>query len=167
MGSFRPDSSCSSADSRGGSAWPRRVLNTAAASVDAMTAPTIQAVPYDRPARWWAKKATTAAVITTPTVASTEAGARAVRRRSPGADSPPSNRITARATTAMFWATTSSSKRTRPRPSSPTTMPSTMNSRSPGTRYRLAAGVAATPMASSAAPMSRTASMGKPALTPS
>ena len=99
-GSLLPDSTSSVAATRGRRrsprAWSRK--NTAAASVEATTAPTSSASIQPRPSAYVATGAVSAAVSRTPTVASTSAGASTLRKVAKRVRKPPSNRIRASAT---------------------------------------------------------------------
>src|SRR5262245_25778701 len=81
-GSFVPDSTSSTARTRGRSRRPRALIrkNTAAASVDAMTAPISKASIQFRPRTSFATGAVRIAVMRTPTVARVTAGARTLRK---------------------------------------------------------------------------------------
>ena len=133
-GSLRPDSSSRSRLVRVGSGSVRSAAKTAAASVEETTAPRSSAVVGSRPISPQAARATTPAVIATPTVASRPAGTPTDRNERGSVPRPPSNRITASAAMAMFWASTASSKRIQARPSSATAMPSPRKSSKLGIR---------------------------------
>ena len=81
-GSLLPDSTSSVAPTRGRKrspwAWARK--NTAAASVEATTAPTKNASTHERSRAYLAAGAVSAAVSRTPTVASTSEGANTLRK---------------------------------------------------------------------------------------
>ena len=78
-GSLRPDSICRRSRTRPGMVCPRNALNTAAASVDATTAPISSDERAGRSKARAAPAAATAPVTTTPTVANSAAGAPARR----------------------------------------------------------------------------------------
>ncbi len=71
--------------------------NTAAASVEATTAPTSSASLQRRPSAYLATGAVSAAVSMTPMVASTSAGATTLRKVAKRVRRPPSNRMRASA----------------------------------------------------------------------
>ncbi len=98
-GSLLPDSTSSVAPTRGRRRSPRAWIrkNTAAASVDATTAPTSSASVQLMPSRYLATGAVNAAVSNTPTVASVTAGASTLRKVANRVRKPPSNRISASA----------------------------------------------------------------------
>ena len=99
-GSLMPDSTSSVALTRGRSrkplAWSRK--NTAAASVEAITAPTRSASDQVSPSIHAATGAVSVAVIRTPTVARSPAGASTLRKVASRVRRPPSNRIRPSAT---------------------------------------------------------------------
>ena len=90
MGSLSPDSTWSSWRTRAGSGAPRMAENTAAASVDAMTAPIRNDVEKGRSSTARAVSPAMAAVIATPIVASTRPGPTTRRNAASGVDRPPS-----------------------------------------------------------------------------
>ena len=98
-GSLLPDSTSSVAPTRGRRrkprAWTRK--NTAAASVEATTAPTSNDSLQLMSSRYLATGAVNPAVIMTPTVASVAAGASTLRKVASRVRKPPSNRISASA----------------------------------------------------------------------
>ena len=98
-GSLLPDSTSRVAPTRGRSRSPRAWIrkNTAAASVEATTAPTSSASVQVMPSRNFATGAVNAAVIRTPTVASVTAGASTLRNVAKRVRKPPSNRMSASA----------------------------------------------------------------------
>ena len=98
-GSLLPDSTSSVAPTRGRRRSPRAWMrkNTAAASVEATTAPTSNASVQLMPSRYFATGAVKAAVSNTPTVASVTAGASTLRKVANRVRKPPSNRINASA----------------------------------------------------------------------
>ena len=99
-GSLMPDSTSSVALTRGRSrrplAWSRK--NTAAASVEAITAPTSSPSLQFSCSAQTATGAVSAVVIRTPTVASSPAGASTLRKVASRVRRPPSNRIRPSAT---------------------------------------------------------------------
>ena len=95
--SLKPDSASSMPARRRGSGTTRSTENTAAASVEASTAPSRNACTHSTPSRRWAPTATTTTDTAVPTVASTPAGATADRIVDQRVVSPPSARITASA----------------------------------------------------------------------
>ena len=94
-----PDSTSSVARTRGRSRKPRELIsrNTAAASVEATTAPTSSACSQPMPSTSLATGAVSKVVIRTPTVASVAAGASTLRKVASRVRRPPSNRISASA----------------------------------------------------------------------
>ena len=114
--------------------WPRNALNTAAASVEATTAPINNVELVGRSKASAAPPAAIAAVMATPMVARMAAGNPARRIACGAVASPPSNKMTISATIATFWASRASSKWTSASPSSATAIPSTRKSTSPGNR---------------------------------
>jgi hypothetical protein len=99
IGSLTPDSISSVAATRSLSVTPERVssANTAAASVLPTMAPSSKAWPQPRPRNSTAAPAVMAADTSTPTVASSEAGFRPVRKVDEAVRSPPSSRMIASA----------------------------------------------------------------------
>ena len=114
---------------------PRKIPNTAAASVDETIAPmstaSFQSKPISQPAN-----ATIAAVPATPTVANSPAGAAAERIDAQLVFSPPSSRISTSATVPIRKAKSVSSKGSPPSPSDPASMPSTRNNSPTGMPIR-------------------------------
>ena len=98
-GSLVPDSTSSVARTRGRSLRPRVLINknTAAASVEATTAPTSSACIQEMFSASLAIGAVSSVVISTPTVASVVAGASTLRKVAKRVRRPPSNRISASA----------------------------------------------------------------------
>ena len=98
-GSLVPDSTSSVAPTRGRRRRPRAWIsrNTAAASVEATTAPIRSDSVQLRSSIYFATGAVSAAVIRTPTVASRVAGASTLRKVEKRVRKPPSNRISASA----------------------------------------------------------------------
>ena len=96
-GSLMPDSTSSVALTRGRNRSPRACSrkNTAAASVEAMTAPISSASSSRAPSAHMAAGAVSAAVTSTPTVASMPAGPITLRKVWKRVRSPPSKRIEA------------------------------------------------------------------------
>ena len=94
-----PDSTSSVARTRGRSRKPRALIsrNTAAASVEATTAPISKACIQPMPSTNLATGAVSKVVISTPTVASVAAGASTLRKVANRVRRPPSNRISASA----------------------------------------------------------------------
>ena len=94
-----PDSTSSVARTRGRSRKPPALIsrNTAAASVEATTAPTSKAWIQPMPSTNLATGAVSKVVISTPTVASVTAGASTLRKVAKRVRRPPSNRISASA----------------------------------------------------------------------
>ena len=94
-----PDSTSSTARTRGRSRKPRALIRkkTAAASVEATTAPISRAWIQPMPSTNFATGAVSNVVISTPTVASVTAGPSTLRRLAKRVRSPPSNRINASA----------------------------------------------------------------------
>ncbi|MEY9823060.1 hypothetical protein ABIF75_006706 [Bradyrhizobium japonicum] len=99
-GSLVPDSASSVAPTRGRRRrpWVCTSRNTAAASVEATTAPTSSDSVQLRSSAYLANGAVISAVRSTPTVASTTEGASTVRMLAKRVFRPPSNRIRASAT---------------------------------------------------------------------
>ena len=99
-GSLMPDSTSSVALTRGRSRRPLACSrkNTAAASVEAITAPTSKASVQLSPSAQAAAGAVSPAVISTPTVASIPAGPSTLRKVANLVRRPPSNRIRPSAT---------------------------------------------------------------------
>ena len=137
-GSLSPDSAPRMRAGRSGTGALRSEANTAAASVDATTAPTRRAVVVSTSKARWTTAATTAPVTSTPTVESASAGPTAPRRSSRRVRRPPSKRMRVRAATAMPWASPVASNRIQASPSSLTSIPSPRRSRPPGTFSRSA-----------------------------
>ena len=94
-----PDSTSSVARTRGRRRKPRALMrkNTAAASVEATTAPASSACVQLPPSMIRTTGATRTAVISTPAVASVTAGASTLRKLASRVRKPPSNRINASA----------------------------------------------------------------------
>ena len=99
-GSLVADSTSSVALTRGRSRSPLACSrkNTAAASVEAITAPTSSASSQFNPSAQAATGAVSAAVTRTPTVASRPAGASTLRKVASFVRKPPSNRMRPSAT---------------------------------------------------------------------
>ncbi|MGY3371222.1 hypothetical protein ACVWZL_008347 [Bradyrhizobium sp. GM2.4] len=99
-GSLVPDSTSSVAPTRGRRRrpWVCTSRNTAAASVEATTAPTSSDSVQLRSSAYFANGAVISEVSSTPTVASTMEGASTVRMLAKRVRKPPSNRIRASAT---------------------------------------------------------------------
>ena len=95
-----PDSISSVEATRSLSVTPERrsKANTAAASVEPTIDPNSKAVRQSRPTNQTPASAVIAAQISTPKVARTSAGRSPVRKRAYSVLSPPSSRITAKAT---------------------------------------------------------------------
>ena len=129
IGSFRPDSISSVAATRSFRRSPtwRSSENTAAASVDATIAPSSSAWRQPRCITGIATSATIAAVTSTPTLASSTAGVKPLRKTSMRVLMPPSSRMTASEALPTQAAKIGLSKCTPPGPSSPTSMPATRN----------------------------------------
>ena len=104
----------------------------------------------EKPNSHEANRPVTAAVTSVPTSARPAAGRRTGRISPQPAARPPSNRISASATTPTASASLKSSKWIQPMPSDPTSMPSPRNSTRPGSRKRPAISEAARAAASSA-----------------
>ena len=98
-GSLVPDSTSSIARTRGRRRKPRALIrkNTAAASVDATTAPTSRLCVQLRSSTSLAIGAASSAVTSTPAVASTMAGASTLRKLAKRVRRPPSNKMSASA----------------------------------------------------------------------
>ena len=98
-GSLVPDSTSSVARTRERRRNPRALIskNTAAASVEATTAPTSKACVQPMPSTSLATGAVSTVVIRTPAVASVAAGASTLRKVASRVRRPPSNRISASA----------------------------------------------------------------------
>ena len=128
----------------------RSVAKTAAASVDATTAPSISDVTYERSKRAYAATLVTRADTSTPTVLSSAAGSSTGRTARHGVVSPPSKRMIVRPITPSVRARCGSSKSMPPGPSEPSSIPSARNPISTGTPRRVAARAAATAPTSTA-----------------
>ena len=129
IGSFMPDSISSVAAMRSFSRTPDDLssANTAAASVEPTMEPSSSASRQSRPSSHQAPSPVSPALITTPTVASSMAGRRPVRKVAKSVRSPPSSRITASATLPTQKLRLTSSNTTPPGPSSPARMPASRN----------------------------------------
>ena len=132
----------------------RSVEKTAAASVDAITAPSRNDAGHERGNTAFAATAAIAAVTTTPTVLNAAAGTITGRSARHGVEIPPSNRITASPAIPTVRARWTSENSIPPTPSEPSSMPSPRNTTSTGTPARPAS-VAAATAASSTAPTMR------------
>src|SRR5215210_4385804 len=150
IGSLNPDSASSRRATRRLRLEPRSTENIAALSVEATIEPSRSAGSTERSSRRAAASPTMTAVATVPVVASETAGARTGRISDHPAARPPSNRISASATTPTVRVSSKSSKSISPSPSEPIAIPRPRKSTSPGTRSRPAASAARIPSASSA-----------------
>ncbi len=139
-GSLPPDSASSTRATRRRSGVKRRVANTAAASVEATTAPSRRLVCRSRSSNnRTAAKPVTIAVTSTPTVASREAVRSTGRRPRHAVVSPPSKRIATSPTTPMVRASSGSSSGIPPGPSEPSSIPSPRKTTRSGSPVRPAA----------------------------
>ena len=129
IGSFMPDSISNVAATRSFKRTPdeRSSANTAAAPVEPTMEPSSMASRQSSPISHQAPNAVSAALITTPTLASSSAGLRPVRKVAKSVRRPPSSRITASATLPTQKLSLTSSKTIPPGPSSPARMPASRN----------------------------------------
>jgi hypothetical protein len=101
IGSLSPDSASSVRATRRRSVEPRSTAKIAAASVEATIPPRSRLRSHEKSNRRWAAAPTTPAVIAVPTIASRNAGPSTGPTSANPAESPPSNRISARAAIPM------------------------------------------------------------------
>ena len=148
--SLKPDSASSRPASRRGNGSTRSTEKTAAASVEDTMAPSSSASCQSIRSSRCAPTAVITVLITTPTVASAAAGASTLRMSANLVVRPPSTRMTASAAVPTFLASSTSSN-SSPRPSSPSTTPTSRNNSRLGNPTRVATRVP-TMLASSTKP---------------
>jgi hypothetical protein len=153
--SLKPDSASRVPLSRFGSPMPRSTEKTAAASVEATTAPMVRESCQSKPSRKCAPSAVTATETPTPTVASTPAGATCLEIARHRVERPPSMRMSASANVPSAWASSKSSNG-MPTPSSPRTRPAPRNTSSAGSPSRCVARRAAMERSTVTQPISTT-----------
>ena len=141
IGSLKPASPSSVIASLRRSVEPLSTEKTAAASVEAITAPSRKPSRVDTSSSRTARAPVIAAVSTVPTVASESEGPITGRIAENPVVRPPSNRISARAMIPISWASSKSSKSIRPSPSVPISIPTPMKMTSAGIRIRWASRV--------------------------
>ena len=129
--SLKPDSASSMPASRAGSGSRRRTEKTAAASVEASTAPRISAVRQSAPSRVCTATATTMTLTPTPSVAIASAVGTDLRTWRQLVVRPPSARINASAQRPSCWASSGSSN-SIPSSDSPSSRPKPRNISSAG-----------------------------------